>query len=66
MFARDLARTSSEESLRRMKRQVMIEVWGAFDEARTRSVEYMIAALRHREIREGLAALKERRPSRPL
>ena len=61
-FARDLARGSSGESLRVMKRQIMVDAWGSFDDAYTRSVEDMNAALRHPDMSEGLAALKERRP----
>ncbi len=61
-FARDLARGSSGESLRMMKRQIMVDAWGPFDEAYTRSVEDMNAALRHPDMKEGLAALKDRRP----
>lgn len=62
-FARDLARGSSGESLRMMKRQIMVDAWGSFDAAYTRSVEDMNAALRHPDMKEGLAALKERRPT---
>ncbi len=62
-FARDLARGSSGESLRMMKRQIMVDAWGSFDEAYTRSVEDMNAALKHPDMKEGLAALKERRPT---
>lgn len=60
-FARDLARGSSGESLRMMKRQIMVDAWGPFDEAYTRSVDDMNAALRHPDMKEGLAALRERR-----
>jgi enoyl-CoA hydratase/carnithine racemase len=62
VFARDLARGSSGESLRMMKRQIMVDAWGPFGEAYTRSVDDMNVALRHPDMKEGLAALKERRP----
>jgi enoyl-CoA hydratase/carnithine racemase len=61
-FARNLARHSSGESLRTMKRQLMVDAWGSFDDAYTRSVDDMNAALRHPDMREGLAALREKRP----
>jgi enoyl-CoA hydratase/carnithine racemase len=60
-FARRLARHSSGESLRTMKRALMIDAWGSFDGAYTRSVEEMNAALKHADMREGLAALREKR-----
>ncbi len=62
-YARVLARGSSGESLRVMKRQIMVDAWGPFDEAYTRSVDDMNAALRHPDVKEGLAALKGRRPT---
>jgi enoyl-CoA hydratase/carnithine racemase len=62
-FARSLARGSSGESLRMMKRQVFSDAAGGFGEAYTRSVDDMNAALRHPDIKEGLAALRERRPT---
>jgi enoyl-CoA hydratase/carnithine racemase len=61
-FARGLARHSSGESLRTMKRQLMVDAWGSFDDAYTRSVQDMNAALKGPDLREGLAALKEKRP----
>jgi enoyl-CoA hydratase/carnithine racemase len=61
-FARNLARGSSGESLRMMKRQIMIDAWGGFDDAYTRSVDDMNAALKHPDLKEGLAALREKRP----
>jgi len=61
-FARTLARHSSGESLRMMKRQLMVDAWGSFDDAYTRSVADMNAGLKHPDMREGLAALKEKRP----
>jgi enoyl-CoA hydratase/carnithine racemase len=60
-FARTLARHSSGESLRTMKRQLMVDAWGSFGDAYTRSVEDMNAALKHPDLREGLSALRERR-----
>ncbi|HZE67882.1 MAG TPA: enoyl-CoA hydratase, partial [Sporichthyaceae bacterium] len=59
---RTLARHSSGESLRMMKRQLMVDAWGSFDDAYTRSVADMNAGLKHPDMREGLAALKEKRP----
>ena len=61
-FARTLARHSSGESLRMMKRQLMVDAWGSFGDAYTRSVEDMNTGLKRPDIKEGLAALKERRP----
>ncbi|WP_019876045.1 enoyl-CoA hydratase-related protein [Sporichthya polymorpha] len=60
-FATSLARHSSGESLRLMKRQLMVDAWGPLDEAYTRSVQDMNAALKHPDIRVGLRALKEKR-----
>lgn len=62
-YARALARHSSGESLRMMKRQIFVDAWGPFDEAYTRSVADMNAALKHPDMKEGLAALRERRPT---
>jgi enoyl-CoA hydratase/carnithine racemase len=62
-FAADLARRSSAESLRMMKRQLVHDAWLDFSAAYTRSVADMNAALRHPDLREGLAALRERRPT---
>ncbi len=62
-FARSLARDSSAESLRMMKRQVFGDAAGGYGEAYTRSVDDMNAALRHPDMKEGLAALRERRPA---
>ncbi|MFC4948293.1 enoyl-CoA hydratase-related protein [Pseudonocardia sp. GCM10023141] len=62
-FARALARGSSGESLRVMKRQVFADAAGGFGAAYSRSVEDMDAALRHPDMKEGLAALRERRPA---
>ena len=62
-YARNLARHSSGESLRVMKRQVMIDAAGPLGAAYLASVDDMNAALRHPDIKEGLAALRERRPT---
>jgi len=62
-FAADLARGSSAESLRVMKRQVFVDATLDFGTAYARSVADMNAALRHPDLREGLAALRERRPT---
>ncbi len=63
-FARELANHSSGESLRMMKRQVFVDAATGFDVAYQRSVDDMNAALRHRDIGEGLAAVREhRRPN---
>jgi enoyl-CoA hydratase/carnithine racemase len=62
-YARNLARHSSGESLRMMKRQIMIDAVGPVEVAYRRSVEDMNAALRHPDMKEGLAALRERRPT---
>ncbi|HEV7861991.1 MAG TPA: enoyl-CoA hydratase-related protein [Acidimicrobiia bacterium] len=61
-YARRLARESSAESLRTMKRALLIDAAGDFDTAYRRSVGDMNAALRHRDLKEGLAAFKDRRP----
>jgi enoyl-CoA hydratase/carnithine racemase len=61
-YARRLARESSPESLRTMKRALFLDAAADFDTAYRRSVDDMNAALRHPDLKEGLAALKERRP----
>ena len=61
-FARRLARESSAESLRVMKRQLFVDATGDLGTAYRRSVEDMNAALRHPDLKEGLAAFRERRP----
>jgi enoyl-CoA hydratase/carnithine racemase len=61
-FARRLARESSGESLRMMKRQLFVESTADLDTAYRRSVELMNRAVAHPDMREGLAALRERRP----
>lgn len=60
-YARVLAQNSSAQSLKTMKRQVLVDASGPLDVAYTRSVDDMNAALRHPDLREGLAALRERR-----
>lgn len=62
-YARNLARHSSGESLRLMKRAVLIDAVGPVDVAYKRSVQDMNDALRHPDMKEGLAALRERRPT---
>jgi enoyl-CoA hydratase/carnithine racemase len=62
-FAGELARQSSPASLRMMKRQVFQDAAGDFDIAYRRSVEDMNTALRGPDLKEGLAALRERRPT---
>jgi enoyl-CoA hydratase/carnithine racemase len=61
-YARRLARESSPESLRTMKRALFVDAAGDLAAAYRRSVEDMDAALRHPDMKEGLAAFKERRP----
>lgn len=62
-FAGQLARHSSAESLRMMKRQVFADAELDLGTAYRRSVDDMNAALAHPDIKEGLAALRERRPT---
>ena len=61
-YAGRLARESSAESLRVMKRQLFLDAAGDLGTAYRRSVDDMNAALRHPDLEEGLAAFKERRP----
>ena len=61
-FARRLARESSAQSLRVMKRQLFVDAIGDLGTAYRRSVDDMDAALRHPDLKEGLAAFRERRP----
>ena len=61
-YARSLARHSSPQSLRMMKRQIFVDAWGDLEAAYHRSVEDMNAAMKHPDFREGVAALRERRP----
>lgn len=62
-YARKLARESSGFSMNCMKRQLNFDAEGNFSDAYTRSVEDMNAALTHPDFKEGLRALKERRPT---
>ena len=61
-YARRLARESSAESLRTMKRALFIDAAGDLDTAYRRSVDDMNAALRHADLKEGLRAFRDRRP----
>jgi enoyl-CoA hydratase/carnithine racemase len=61
-YAGRLARESSAQSLRVMKRQLFVDAAGDLGTAYRRSVDDMNAALRHPDLAEGLAAFKERRP----
>ena len=61
-FARRLARESSAQSLRVMKRQLFVDAIGDLGTAYRRSVDDMDAALHHPDLKEGLAAFRERRP----
>jgi enoyl-CoA hydratase/carnithine racemase len=61
-YAGRLARHSSPESTRTMKRQLFVDAWGDLEDAYRRSVEDMNAAMSHADFREGVAALRERRP----
>jgi enoyl-CoA hydratase/carnithine racemase len=61
-YARRLARESSPESLRTMKRALFVDAAGDLSTAYRRAVDDMKAALRHPDLKEGLAAFKERRP----
>jgi enoyl-CoA hydratase/carnithine racemase len=60
-LAEDLARHSSGESLRMMKREVQIEAWTTYDVAYTRSVDDMNAAMRHPDFQTGLRAQRDKR-----
>jgi enoyl-CoA hydratase/carnithine racemase len=60
-YARKLAHGSSPQSLAMMKRAAIVDAAGSLDEAYRRSVEDMDAALRHPDLRRGLAAQKARR-----
>jgi enoyl-CoA hydratase/carnithine racemase len=60
-YARRLARNSSSESLRTMKRQIFVDAWGDLEDAYRRSVEDMNAAMSHPDFHRGVAALRERR-----
>lgn len=62
-YARRLAKESSGFSMKCMKRQLNFDAEGGFSEAYTRSVEDMNIALKQPDFREGLRALKEKRPT---
>jgi enoyl-CoA hydratase/carnithine racemase len=57
-FARRLARHSSPNSLRAIKRAVLIDADGDFDTAYRRSVVDMDAALRASDFKTGVAAAR--------
>jgi enoyl-CoA hydratase/carnithine racemase len=59
-FARRLAKESSGQSLRTMKRQVFADAAGDLDDAYRRSVEDMNQALSHRDLRVGIKAQRQR------
>jgi enoyl-CoA hydratase/carnithine racemase len=61
-YAGRLVRESSPQSLRVMKRQLFLDAAGDLGTAYRRSVDDMNAALRHPDLKEGLAAIKARRP----
>jgi len=59
-FARRLARESSGQSLRTMKRQVFADAAGDLDDAYRRSVADMNKALTHPDLRVGIKAQRQR------
>jgi len=61
--AQKLAKESSSYSLSCMKRQLNFDAEGDFSDAYTRSVTDMNTALTHPDFKEGLRALKEKRPT---
>ncbi len=61
-YARRMARESSPESLRTMKRALFVDAAGDLRTAYRRSVDDMNAALGHPDLKEGLAAFRDRRP----
>lgn len=63
VYARKLARESSGYSMSCIKRQLNFDAEGEFSSAYTRSVEDMNKALRLPDFKEGLRALKEKRPT---
>ena len=65
-YAQKLAKESSSYSLSCMKRQLNFDAEGGFSDAYTRSVTDMNAALTHPDFKEGLRALKEKRPTNCL
>lgn len=63
VYARKLARESSGYSMSCIKRQLNFDAEGDFSSAYTRSVEDMNKALTLPDFKEGLRALKEKRPT---
>ncbi len=63
LYAQKLAKESSSYSLSCMKRQLNFDAEGDFSDAYTRSVTDMNTALTHPDFKEGLRALKEKRPT---
>ena len=59
-LAHRLARESSPQSLRTMKRQVFVDALGDLDDAYRRSVDDMNAALSHPDLRVGVRAQREK------
>jgi len=62
-YAKKLAKESSGFSMACMKRQINFDAEGNYSDAYTRSVEDMNTALTKPDFKEGLRALKERRPT---
>ena len=62
-YAQKLAKESASYSLSCMKRQLYFDAEGDFSDAYTRSVTDMNTALTHPDFKEGLTALKEKRPT---
>jgi enoyl-CoA hydratase/carnithine racemase len=62
-YAQKLAKESASYSLSCMKRQLNFDAEGDFSDAYTRSVTDMNTALTHPDFKEGLTALKEKRPT---
>jgi enoyl-CoA hydratase/carnithine racemase len=60
-YAGRLARHSSPESLRMMKRQIFVDAWGDLEDAYRLSVDEMNVAMTHPDFQEGVAALGGRR-----
>jgi enoyl-CoA hydratase/carnithine racemase len=58
--ARRLARESSAQSLRTMKRQVFVDATGDLDDAYRRSVDDMNTALTHPDLRVGIKAQRQK------
>ena len=62
-YAQKLAKESASYSLSCMKRQLNFDAEGDFSDAYTRSVTDMNTALTHPDFKEGLRALKAKRPT---